>query len=92
MQDEEVTSSIIKVVTELMKNKTLPVTPNSKIIEDLGLESIDFIDLIFELERQYKVEIDLNLLGLELARYKERRFTEVRIADLQEFIKKSISG
>lgn len=92
MQDEEVTSSIIKVVTELMKNKTLPVTPNSKIIEDLGLESIDFIDLIFELERRYKVEIDLNLLGLELARYKERRFTEVRIADLQEFIKKSISG
>lgn len=75
-----------------MKNKSLSVTPESKIIEDLGLESIDFIDLIFELERKFKVEIDLNMLGLELAKYKERRFTEVRISDLQEFVKKSISN
>lgn len=92
MQDEEVMNSIIKVVGELMKNKSLSVTPESKIIEDLGLESIDFIDLIFELERKFKVEIDLNMLGLELAKYKERRFTEVRISDLQEFVKKSISN
>ena len=92
MQNQEVMSSIIEVVTELMKNKEQPVTPESKIIEDLGLESIDFIDLIFELERKFKVEIDLNMLGLELAKYKARRFTEVRIIDLQEFVKKSISG
>lgn len=92
MQDEEILSSIKQVISELIKNKATPVTPESKIIEDLGLESIDFIDLIFELERKFKVEIDLNLLGLELAKYKERRFTEVRIVDLKDFVKKSIAG
>lgn len=33
------------------------VTPTASLIEDLGAESIDFLDLIFRLEREFNVKI-----------------------------------
>ena len=33
------------------------VKPNSSLIDDLGAESIDFLDIIFRLERAFKVKI-----------------------------------
>jgi acyl carrier protein len=33
------------------------VTPNVSLIEDLGAESIDFLDIVFRLERSFKVKI-----------------------------------
>ena len=33
------------------------VRPDASLIEDLGAESIDFLDMIFRLERTYKVKI-----------------------------------
>jgi acyl carrier protein len=33
------------------------VKPNSSLIDDLGAESIDFLDIVFRLERAFKVKI-----------------------------------
>ena len=33
------------------------VKPNASLINDLGAESIDFLDIIFRLERGFKVKI-----------------------------------
>jgi acyl carrier protein len=33
------------------------VKPNASLIEDLGAESIDFLDMVFRLERAFKVKI-----------------------------------
>src|SRR5262245_41087815 len=33
------------------------VTPQASLIEDLGAESIDFLDIVFRLEREFKVKI-----------------------------------
>jgi acyl carrier protein len=33
------------------------VKPNASLIDDLGAESIDFLDLVFRLERAFKVKI-----------------------------------
>ncbi len=90
MRDEEIMSAIKSSLKALVKDKNLSISAEMKIIEDLGLESIDFIDLVFELEKKFRIEIDLNLLALELAKFKERRFTEVRIVDLYEFIVKTL--
>lgn len=90
MLDTEVFSAAKSAILGLVPDKNIDINLEMKIIDDLGLESIDFIDLVFELERKFKIEIDLNLLALELAKYKERRFTEVRVGDLCSFVKKSI--
>lgn len=45
---------ILSQYTELSKDK---IQPESRIIEDLGLTSLDVMDLIGELEDQYGLEI-----------------------------------
>src|SRR5574337_738295 len=33
------------------------IKPNASLIEDLGAESIDFLDMVFRLERAFKIKI-----------------------------------
>jgi acyl carrier protein len=42
------------------------VTPESRLIDDLGADSLDFVDLVFAIEKEFDVklrEADLNFLG-----------------------------
>ena len=42
------------------------VTPESRLIDDLGADSLDFVDLVFAIEKEFGVklrEADLNFLG-----------------------------
>lgn len=54
MVDMEQMIEILSQYTELSKDK---IQPESRIIEDLGLTSLDVMDLIGELEDQYGLEI-----------------------------------
>lgn len=65
---------------------TSRVTPETKIIEDLGLESIDFVDFIFELEKLIGKHIDIVRLSVALSQGTNKRFREVRIKDLAEYL------
>ena len=54
------------VVAECVARDIAEVRPESRLITDLGADSLDFIDLIFTLEKRFGVKIletDLNLMS-----------------------------
>lgn len=50
------------VLSEALNVDKDEITPSSKIIADLGAESIDFLDITFRLERQFNIKIPRNEL------------------------------
>lgn len=51
-----------KVLAEALNVEEEEITPSSKIVSDLGAESIDFLDITFRLERQFNIKIPRNEL------------------------------
>src|SRR5438876_12068932 len=48
---------VAETIAEALGCDTEEVKPNSSLIDDLGAESIDFLDIVFRLERGFKVKI-----------------------------------
>lgn len=58
MTQEELFVSIKDAIKDVVNNQKLTVEKNSTLIGDLGLESIDFLDLSSEIENTIGFEID----------------------------------
>jgi acyl carrier protein len=58
-QDEidSVFPTVAEMVADALGCDIAEVKPDASLIEDLGAESIDFLDMVFRLERSYKVKI-----------------------------------
>jgi acyl carrier protein len=58
-QDEidSVFPTVAEMVADALGCDIAEVKPEASLIEDLGAESIDFLDMVFRLERSYKVKI-----------------------------------
>ena len=57
---EEITAIFPKVavtMADALGREVGTVKPNASLIDDLGAESIDFLDIVFRLERAFKVKI-----------------------------------
>ncbi|MFA6237031.1 MAG: phosphopantetheine-binding protein [Bacteriovorax sp.] len=79
--------STISVLQNFCPDLKTPITPETKIVEDLGLESIDFVDFIFELEKIVNLRIDIVQLSIALSKGTTKRFREVRVADIANYLK-----
>lgn len=54
------------IVAECLAREVAEVHPHTRLISDLGADSLDFVDLIFTLEKRFGVRIrenDLNLMS-----------------------------
>jgi acyl carrier protein len=59
---EEVFTKLKKVLVDALGVEDDEVTPTATIIGDLGAESIDFLDIIFNLEKTFGIEISRDQL------------------------------
>lgn len=48
---------VAETIADALGRDVEEVTPTSSLIGDLGAESIDFLDIVFRLEREFKVKI-----------------------------------
>jgi acyl carrier protein len=48
---------VAKIIADALGCEPEEVTPDASLIDDLGAESIDFLDLVFRLERGFKIKI-----------------------------------
>ena len=48
---------VVEIIADVLAIDEEKITPDSSLIMDLGAESIDFLDLIFRLERGFGVKI-----------------------------------
>jgi acyl carrier protein len=69
------------------------VKPNASLIEDLGAESIDFLDMVFRLERAFKVKIPRGKIvenargSLSEAEFEQKGIvTDVGLAQLKAYL------
>jgi acyl carrier protein len=46
-----------EIIADVLVIDEEEVSLNSRLITDLGAESIDFLDLVFQLEKEYKIKI-----------------------------------
>jgi acyl carrier protein len=53
----EIYARVVRVVSESLGVETDEVTPAARLQEDLGAESIDFLDVVFRLEREFGIQI-----------------------------------
>ena len=54
---ETVTKSVRTIISQALKVEESEVSPESSLVKDLGAESIDFLDIVFRLEKEFKIKI-----------------------------------
>jgi len=65
MTDNEVTSQIIQALATYLKRDPSAITASHHLRDDLGLDSVAIIELLFEIEDRFKIQIpDQDLPGL----------------------------
>lgn len=57
MKFEEVYPKVRDIVADVLVLEEDEVEAKSRLIADLGAESIDFLDLVFQLEKEFKIKI-----------------------------------
>jgi acyl carrier protein len=62
MTQEEVFNDVKAILTDSLSVDDDQVTPQSRLQADLNAESIDFLDIVFRLERKFNLKIDRNEL------------------------------
>ncbi|MDP3559589.1 MAG: acyl carrier protein [Legionellaceae bacterium] len=57
MNLENVYPKVRKIMADVLVIDEDEVALNSRLIQDLGAESIDFLDLVFQLEKEFQIKI-----------------------------------
>lgn len=57
MNTENIYPKVKAIIADVLVIEEDEITPNSRLIQDLGAESIDFLDLIFQLEKTFQIKI-----------------------------------
>ena len=68
MTREEIQTKVSEAVGTVLNRKTSEINGDSFIVKDLGAESIDFLDISFEIENGLGFEVDFKEIIANLAR------------------------
>ncbi len=77
--------SIIKALKKMTNNPVI-MDENTRIMEDLGLESIDFVDFVFELEKIVNRNLDITHMSVALSKKSGRRFRDITIGEIADYL------
>ncbi|MBI5672084.1 MAG: acyl carrier protein [Nitrospirae bacterium] len=87
--DPAVTAKIIQALASYLKRDPASITEEHHLRDDLGLDSVAIIELLFEIEERFKLQIpDQDLPGLStvgtVAGYVQRRLAESKTESKSE--------
>lgn len=63
-------------------------SPEKRLVTDFGFESIDVIDLFFEIQQSTNIDIDINEIAAIIGGTEGRRFNDITINDVVEYLSK----
>ena len=89
---DEIVKNVKAIISQALKVEEAKVKLESSLIRDLGAESIDFLDIVFRLEKTFKIKIPKGELFPEKlltdVRYvKEGRITSAGIEELKKRVR-----
>lgn len=85
MTQAELLESIKGATRDVLNNQKLVIEPQSKLIGDLGLESIDFLDLSSEIENTIGFELDFKEV-VQFLKEKNTGVTDIKSVTVQNLI------
>ena len=56
-EKDEIVKNVKTIISQALKVDESRIAPGSSLIKDLGAESIDFLDIVFRLEKAFKIKI-----------------------------------
>lgn len=87
MREDEIYAKIRQVLVTALVVEESEITPESRLTEDLGAESIDYLDIAFQTERAFGIKIPPSemLLGEMLVEpyVEDGRITDLGMAELR---------
>lgn len=93
MTHEEVVSKVQAAFVEALGVDDDDVTPESKIFDDLGAESLDLLEIVFLLERAFDIKIprggvkEASQAGVDPTQYEvDGKLTELALEKLRELM------
>lgn len=57
MINQDILQKVTDIIVDVLVIDESKVQPHSRLIADLGAESIDFLDLVFQLEKEFSIKI-----------------------------------
>ena len=90
MTNDEIYSKIRDVLVDALGVDEEDVTPDSQLAADLGAESIDFLDIVFRLEKNFDIRIPRgelfpeNLASADSGFVEDGTVTEAGLKELRE--------
>lgn len=57
MDDQELTEKLHACIAQTIGIETEKVTPDASLVDDLGADSLDLLDLVFRLEQAFQIRI-----------------------------------
>ena len=78
MSREEIFESVKKVVMEATGGEEKNITENTSIVDELGLDSLDIVEMLMALEEEFDISIDDSAA---------EKF--VKVSDVIDYIEKS---
>lgn len=80
-------NQIVAALSKIVKINAEAVQAKSKIINDFHLESIDFVDFIFLLEKEVGVQLDISDLSIRFAEECGKSFSDLTIEDIDSYLR-----
>lgn len=92
MLDLEIEKKVRSCLKKLISEKATSISLDTKLISDLGLESIDIIDLLFELEREFSVGFNLSeVFSLKRKEFGQAEQFDLSLYDIVEYLRGILS-
>lgn len=88
-------SEVLKVIANAMNNACeidpSEVTPDKHIFQDLGIDSLDFLDVVYDLDRAFGIKLPIEEWLSEIEQEGKMRVDYFVIGNLVEFIERARS-
>ena len=65
MRKEKLAAELVNLIKTIKKDENLVITEHINLADDVGLDSLELINLILEIEEKYEVDIDLDEFDFE---------------------------
>ena len=88
MTNQELFTHVEKAIRTVMRLKDEPILPGTMLISELGVESIDFLDLSCELEKVTEKELNFREIIEELRAASGKEVVDVSVEDIVNFIQR----
>lgn len=56
-EKERILTSVRSIISQALNVDVSKISADSSLVKDLGAESIDFLDIVFRLEKEFKIKI-----------------------------------